>query len=219
LADVYAQLAVLHVEMGQTAQAKRDEMRALQIREAMGNQVAIAFSWKDMAGLFTVERKPKEAAGYAQKAYDVLAHRPEVDADDRVAVTESLGFALTAVRNCERGIPILKDAIELSKSSYGADSRNQGYAEYLLGFGYWHCGNRDQAAVWFERGTTLMKADFGWDRDLYLNSMKNYARFLRENGQVEAAVSAEAVVHRAEALVEAQTLGGRTEGFRSAASQ
>ena len=61
-----------------------------------------------------------------------------------------------------------------------------------------------------------MKADFGWDRSLYLNAMRQYARFLRESGQLEAAVNAEAVVNQADAVVDARTLTGMTEGFRSA---
>ena len=114
---------------------------------------------------------------------------------------------------------MLKDAVELSISSFGDDSPKLGYPEYVLGFGYWHCGEWGRAAEWLNRGTTRMKADFGWDRSLYLNAMRQYARFLRQSGQLEAAISAETVVNQADALVDARTLSGMAQGFRSAGAR
>jgi tetratricopeptide (TPR) repeat protein len=216
LALELGQLGVLHVQMKNIDQAHRDEMQALRVREAIGDPIGIALTWNDIAGLYDEEHKFRKALDYGQKAYAALANRTELEPDDRIAVRQTLGYALTATRNCDVGIPILKDALELSISSFGPENSKLGYAEYVLGFGYWHCGEWGRAADWLERGTTRMKADFGWNRSLYLNAMRQYARFLRESGQLEAAVNAEAVVNQADAVVDARTLTGMTEGFRSA---
>jgi tetratricopeptide (TPR) repeat protein len=221
LADEFGLLAVLHVVMGEIGQAERDEMRAMQARQAQGDPLGIALTEDDLAGLYNEERKFKKALDYAQKAFAALADRTDVSAVDRIAVRETLGFALIGTRSCEQGIAMLKDGLDLSNISLGADSVKQGYAEYVLGFGYWHCGNRDQAAAWMGHGTTRMsmKADFGWDRGIYVNAMSQYARFLRETGQQEAAVAAETVVHQAQSVVDANALTGRAEGFRSTGSK
>ncbi len=219
LASELGQLGVLHVQMKSIGQAERDEMQALRVREALGDQIGIALSWNDIAGLYDEQHKFTKAVDYGQKAYDVLANRTELKPDDRIAVRQTLGYALTAIRNCDVGIPMLKDALELSISSFGPEDPKLGYSEYLLGFGYWHCGEWGRAADWLERGTTRMKADFGWNRSLYLNAMQQYARFLRESGQLEAAVNAETVVNQADAVVDARTLTGMTKGLRSASSK
>ncbi len=219
LALELGQLAVLHVQMGEMGQADRDEMKALRIREALGDPVGTALTWKDIAGLYDEKHQFKKAVEYGNKAYAVLANRTDVSPYDRVSVRQMLGYALTASHNCDQGLPMLKDAVELSINSFGEGSPRLGYTEYALGHGYWQCGERSRAAEWLDRGTTRMKADFGWDRSLYLNAMRQYSRFLREGGQLEAALSAEAVVNQANAIVDARTLSPATEGFRPAGAR
>jgi len=215
LAFEIGQLATLHLQMGNTRQAEREEMRALQIREAVGDPVGIAEAEKELAGLFTAERNFKKALDYAEGAYAVLTDRPEVKPEDRIAIQYTLGFALTGVRSCDRGMALLKDAVALTRKDPGPDSLHLGYAEYLLGFGYWQCGDTDRASEWLQRGTTDMKADFGWDRAIYIDAMRQYAHFLRKTGHQDAAESAQAVVNQAEAVVDARTLTDRAAGFRS----
>ncbi len=219
LGDELAQLAVVHVELMKFKQAEQDEMEALQIRGSLGDPVGIAFTWRDLAGLYSVEHKFKKAADYGQRAYDVLGNRADVSADDRVAVRQALGYAMTNVKNCGQGILALKDALELARRSFGDLVTKTGYAEYVLGIGYWHCGDRDHAAEWLHRGTADMKADFGWDRSIYLNAMNQYALFLRSTGQLEAAADAQAVVNQAGATVDAQSLTRRAEGFRESGAK
>lgn len=218
LAEEIGQLAVLHVALNKTREAEKEELQALHIREAVAEPVGIARAQSALAGLYDEERKFAEAADYANKAYEVLADRPDVAVADRIGVRHTLGFALTGMRNCDRGIQVLKEGHELAQNSPEIGMATLGYSEYVLGYGYWHCGDPTNAATWLERGTTDMKADFGWEHAAYVNVMKQYARFLRESGQQDAAVSAEAVVHQAQSIVDASTLADRTSGFRSSGS-
>jgi tetratricopeptide (TPR) repeat protein len=219
LAEEIDQLAVLDVAMGKMGQAEKDELREMQIREKGADPVGIALAQNSLAGMYDEERKFAKALVYAERAYDTLANRADVRAPDRIRTEQTLGFALTGTRNCDRGIELLKDAFELARSSPEVNSLEVGYSEYVLGFGYWHCGDRGHASEWLERGTTDMRADYGWDKLMYVNAMKQFARFLRENGQREAAESAEAVVNQAESVVDASALTGRAEGFRPAGSK
>lgn len=219
LADEVEQLAILDSAMGKMRQAEKDEIRNMQIREALANPVGIALAQDSLAGLYDVERKFAKALDYAERAYGVLANRADVSVLDRIAVMQSLGFALTGMRNCDRGIELLKDALRLARTSPEVSSLKVAYSEYLLGFGYWHCRDRGRASEWLERGTTDLRADYGWNRFVYVNAMKEYARFLRENGQREAAKSVESVVNQAESVVDVNALTGRAEGFRSTGSK
>jgi tetratricopeptide (TPR) repeat protein len=215
LADVTEQMAALHLAMNKVPEAEKEEIGAFKIRQAVGDPVGIALAESTLAGLYDEERKFAKAADYAGKAYDVLANRQDVSALDRIGVRHTLGFALTGMRDCDRGIEVLKEGLDLAKTTPGIEPTSVGYGEYVLGYGYWHCGDRDHASLWMERGTTDMRAEFGWGHAIYVNAMKQYARFLRESGRQDAAVSAEAVVNQAESVVDAGALTGRTEGFRA----
>jgi tetratricopeptide (TPR) repeat protein len=219
LANETGQLALLQMAMGNMREAEKDEKRTLQIREALADPVGIALTQGDLAGVYNAERKFTKALGYAEKAYDVVAGRTDVSAANRIGVLQALGYALTVTRDCDRGTKILKDALHLTHSNLGAGTNSMGYSEFLLGFGYWQCGDREAASEWMKRGTTDLSSSYGMGHAAYLGAMTQYARFLGESGQPEAAMSAEAVVHAAESVVDASTLTGRTEVFQSAPSR
>jgi putative component of toxin-antitoxin plasmid stabilization module len=54
-------------------------------------------------------------------------------------------------------------------------------------------------------GIERMKIDLGWGHAIYLNSMREYAVFLRRSGQLEEAASAQSEVRRAESIVDARS--------------
>jgi tetratricopeptide (TPR) repeat protein len=219
LAEEIGHLAVLHIAMGELRKAEKNQMEALAIRESVGDPVGIALTWSDLADLYIKQRQYKKALDYAQRAMDVLAGRPDVRASDRIAVRQTLAFALCGAGNCEKAIPLLKDAIDLSKSSFGVDSLPVGINEYLLGYAYWQSGNMHDAGEWMGRGIARMKVDLGWGHSIYINALRQYAKFLRKAGQAEAAASAEREINQAEALVDARTFTARTDAFRSTAWQ
>jgi tetratricopeptide (TPR) repeat protein len=215
LADEMAQLAVVHVAMNKVKQAEKDVSGALQLREKVGEPVGIALAESALAGFYEEEGKYAKALDLSEKAYAALANHGEMETHDRIEIRHTLGFALTATGNCTRGIGILQDARTIARDSPELSLPTLGFAEYVLGVGYWRCGDRINASRWLDRGTTDMKADFGWDRALYLSAMQQYARFLRKDGQLEAAVSAEAIVNQAKSVVDANTLADGAQGVRA----
>lgn len=214
LAQEFGQLCALHLQMGKRKQAERDQRQALQVRESVGRPIGIALAETELANVYDDGQNFKKAAGHARRAFDLIRDQPGVKTFDLLDVRWTLGFNLTSLKDCAEGVPILKDSLDIAKSTFGNGSREMAYAEYELGYGYWLCGKRGQAAEFLKSGTTGMKADTGWSRIIYLHAMSHYARFLRENGEPEAAASAEAVVHQAEAVVDVRTLTGRSQGFQ-----
>lgn len=219
LADAIGHLAVLHIAMGEMRQAEKDDFEALRISESMGNPVGVALTWTDLADVDIKQRHYKQALDYAQRAMAVLAENPKVDVADRIVVRQTLAYALCGLKECGQAIPILKDAIEMEKSSYGADSLMVGTGYYLLGYTYWQNGDMEDAAELMARGTARMKVDLGWGHTIYLNAMTQYARFLRQRGQKEAAASAEREVKMANAVVDARSLTTSSSAFAGAGSR
>jgi tetratricopeptide (TPR) repeat protein len=215
LAEEYSQLSMLHGAMGKLRETEKDQKQELRIREAAGDPVGIALAWDDMAALYYAQRKFKNAVDYARKAYAVLANRPGVSVDTRIAVRQALAFALSGVHNYQQSIPILEDALALSRSVYGEDSLHTGVEAFMLGYTYWQSGDKPNAAVWMGRGIARMKVDLGWGHSIYLNSMGQYARFLRQNGEVEEAASAESELRRAQDDVDARAFTGMSSALLS----
>jgi tetratricopeptide (TPR) repeat protein len=203
LADAIGHLAVLHIAMGEMRQAEKDDFEALRIRESMGDPVGVALTWTGLADVDIKQRHYKQALDYAQRVMAVLAENPKV----------------CGLKECGQAIPILKDAIEMEKSSYGADS-------LMVGTGYLSSrihilanGDMEDAAELMARGTARMKVDLGWGHTIYLNAMTQYARFLRQRGQKEAAATAEREIKMANAVVDARSLTTSSSAFAAAGSR
>jgi tetratricopeptide (TPR) repeat protein len=219
LAEATSDLARLHLSMGEFRQAEREESESLRLRERVGDPVAIARSWNQLAAVYLKRHQNKKAMEFAQKAMGVLGDGPRVDPVDRIGVRFTLAKALCESRECGRAIPLLKEAIELSKDTYGTDGLPVGFCNFLLGYAYWRSGDMDEASVWMERGTTGMKAELGWGHPGYLDALTQYAEFLRERGRKEAAVAVEREVKQAQAVVDVRALGTRPGAFGVAGSR
>ena len=219
LADAVGHLAVLHIAMGDPRQAEKDDFEALRIRESVGDPVRVALTWTNLAAVYVRERRPKKALDYAQKAMAVLADDPKVEVADRIEVRHALAYALCALKECGQAIPLLKEALALQASVYGADSLLVGTGTYLLGYTYWQNGEMDKAAYCMGRGTARMKVELGWGHTIYLNAMTQYAKFLRERGQMEAATTAEREIKMANAVVDARTLSASPNAFLAAGAR
>jgi tetratricopeptide (TPR) repeat protein len=215
LAEEIGHLTVLHIAMDELREAEKDQMRALKIRETVGDPVGMALTWNDLADLYVKQRQFKKAVDYGQRAMDVLGARPDVSADDRIAVRQTLAFALSGARDYPRAIQLLKDAVELSKSSFGADSLQVRIDDYLLGYAYWKSGDKPDAAECMRRGITRMKVDLGWGQVIYVNAIRQYAQFLHDSGQAEEAALAKREVRQAEVVVDARAFTGRPAEFRT----
>ncbi len=209
LAVATKDLSMLHIAMGALGDAEKEGLEALRIRERMGDPVAIADSWSELASVYLRRREYNKAVEIGQKAMDVLDGGPGVETVDRIALRFTVARALCESRECPKAIPLLKQSIELSEGAYGKDGLPVGLGYYLLGYAYWHTGDMAGAAEWMERGTTRMKVELGWGHPTYLDALGQYALFLRARGRTEDAAAVEREVRRAEAVVDVRSLAAR----------
>jgi tetratricopeptide (TPR) repeat protein len=209
LADEIGQLAVLHLVMGDLKHAEKGQMEALAIREQIGDPVSLALTWKDLASLYIWQRQFSKALDYARRAMPVLASNPAVQAGDRIAIRQTLASALCDMRQCDRAIPLLQQALSLASDNFGADSLAVGVDTYLLGYTYWQNGQMDEAADYMQRGVERMKQDWDWGYTLYINAVAQYAKFLRKRGQAESAALEERELRHMTETVDARSFAGR----------
>jgi len=202
LAETLTRLATLHCLMGNLGQAEKDDLRALKVRTQLGDPIAIALAWNDLADVYYRQRHFSRSADYARQAIAVLADDPKVDVANRIAVRQTLAHALCATQDCDQAIPILKDALQIAKTAYGAESLEAGIATYELGNAAWQNHDLDDAATWLAAGVARMKLDLGSGHRLYINALWEYVRFLRQRGQVEQADAAEREMRIAAAVVD-----------------
>jgi len=209
LADAIGVLATLHVVMDKAHQAENEHLEALKIRESVGDPIGIAETENDLAAVNVKLGRYRQAAEYAQKAEAAIGDDPKAPPDARIAVRETLANALCGFHQCDRAIPLLQDAIRLGRESFGPDSLSVGVATYILGYAEWHNGNQVLAEELMKRGTDRMRADFGWGHAIYVNAMAQYAKLLRQRGEVEAASAAQREVRQAADVVDARSFTRR----------
>jgi tetratricopeptide (TPR) repeat protein len=219
LAAELGHLGMLHSAMDQTGEAEKETLEALRIRESIGDPVGIALASSDLAAVYIKQHHYKKALDPAQKANDILAQEKgtsqvananlagnlQADPADRIAVRQTLAYALCGIHQCDRAIPLLQDAAKLASDSFGPDSLSVGCANFLLGSTYWHAGDMDNAAIWMQRGIQRMKVDMSWGHFVYLSAVAQYAAFLRKRGQTEAASAAELELRQARSVVDARS--------------
>lgn len=215
LAEEYNILSTMHGLAGDLRQAEKDEKDALAVREKIGDPLGTALTWTDIAGLYCEEHHYEKALEYAQKSYDVLANHTDMKPTNHVAVLQTMAFALCGVHQCSKGVPIMKAALEESRSAFGPDSLSAAAQGFALGYVYWKNGDNTEAAEWMRESLVRIKSYLGWGAPLYVNSIKQYARFLHETGERDEARNTEAEIHIIESVVDARSLTTRNTGFLS----
>ena len=205
-ATALAELAVLHTTIGESHKSLKENREAIVLFEQAGDVRDAAYQRADLANAETTEGHFREAVNDAQKGLEALGDDPTATVTERIGLHQALGYALAKSGRCQEAIPALQETVELAKSGFGDDSLTVGIEYYILGHVAWTCGDPAGAANWMQWGIERMKPDLGWGHVIYLDSVSEYAKFLRERGQMERADAEEREVRMAHALVDVRTM-------------
>lgn len=211
LASDLSQLGGLHVVMGKLRESEKEEMEGLRIREKLGDRLQIARTWNDLAELFIARQQFKKARDIAQKAVAEFVANSQADVSDRTVARSALSMAMCYLKDCPSAIPLLKDAIAEGKTYLRPDDFPIAFGDYLLGYAYWKSGKMADAAQHMQDGVAAMSQQLGWGHPAYLNALKQYEQFLRENRQVDAADLIRRRIRQAEAVVDVHSI--ETQGM------
>jgi tetratricopeptide (TPR) repeat protein len=217
LATAIGQLASLHVTMGKFREGERETQEALKLGENVGDPLLIARSRDDLAILYLAKQKYQKARDLARQAEAEFVKNVRADVLDRLAARFTLAEALCNLKDCPSAIPLLKAALDETKTALRPDDFTVGLNNFLLGYAYWKSGDISGAGEYMARGTDKMSLQLGWGHPSYLKALKCYAQFLHENRQLEAANVVERRIRQAEAVVDVhsiQTAQGMSDGLR-----
>jgi tetratricopeptide (TPR) repeat protein len=202
-------LGLLHAEQGRLHEAEKEQLEALRLRESLGDSLDIARSWSSLSGLYFKEHKYRVSREFAQRAMEEFSANNNADVVDKISSRLYLSMAMCYSKDCPAAVPVLKDAIDMAKSSYKSTDFPVGEGKFLLGFAYWKAGDTARASAYMQEGTAIMKVQLGWGHPSYLNALGNYARFLRENRREDDAEAVEREIRQAESVVDVRSLPTR----------
>jgi tetratricopeptide (TPR) repeat protein len=206
LATAIGQLASLHVTMGKFREGERENQEALRLGENLGDPLQIARSRDDLAILYLAKQKYQKARDLARQAEAEFAKNVRADVLDRITTRFTLAEALCNLKDCPSAIPLLKAALEETKSAQLLDDFTVGMNSFLLGYAYWKSGDMSGAGEYMARGTDRMSLQLGWGHPAFLKALRCYAQFLHENRQSEAANVVERRIRQAEAVVDVHSI-------------
>lgn len=184
----------------------QDQTQPLRIWEKLGDRIELALAWNDVAELDIRLGKFRDALTYARKAMDSVGWDAPVSARDRIAVRQTLGFALCGSGRASEAVPLMKEAMQVAQATSGAESLDMGVAEYSLGFSYWRTGDVPNAGKWMRQGLALLEANREWGRGPYLHAMTQYATFLQQQGRTDEALSMEREIRIENSIIDVSAL-------------
>jgi tetratricopeptide (TPR) repeat protein len=209
LATELSDLGLMHAEQDKLRDAEKEELEALSIRGSLGDSLEIARSWNSLSGLYFKERKYAAAREFARRAMVEFSVDQQADVIDGITSRLNLSVAMCYLKDCPAAVPLLKEVINMAKSSFKSTDFPVGEGKFLLGFAYWKSGDVTQASEYMQEGTTIMREQLGWGHPTYLNALGHYARFLRENRRGGEAEVVERQIRQAEMVVDVRSMPAR----------
>jgi tetratricopeptide (TPR) repeat protein len=213
LATAVSQLGSLHVAMGRLRDSEKEELEALRLREKVNDRLQIARSWSDLATLSIAQHKFEKARDYAQNAIAEFVVNKRAGVIDRVTARYALSIALCYLKEYASAIPLLKVAIDDARAELNMFDFPIGLGDFLLGYSYWKSGDLSDAGPYMQSGMAAMSAQLGWGHPGYVSAMKQYAKYLHESKNVEAASVIDRQIRQAEAVVDVHSIQAVQGGF------
>lgn len=206
LATAVSQLGSLHVAIGRLRDSEREELEALKLREKLDDRLQIARSWSDLAALSLAQHKFEKARDYAQKAVTEFVANEQAGVVDRITARYTLALAFCYLKENASAIPLLKAAIDDARAKLEMNDFPIGLGDFLLGYAYWKSGDLSDAGPHMQRGMAGMSAQLGWGHPAYVSALKQYAKFLHESKNLEAASIVDRQIRQAEAVVDVHSI-------------
>jgi tetratricopeptide (TPR) repeat protein len=206
LATVIGELGSLHIAMGKLRDSEKEEKEALKIRQSFGDPLQIARSQNDLAILYLTKQNYRKAKDFAQAAEAELATDERASVTDRMIAQLILSEALCYLKECVSAIPLLKANLEAAKTKMSSNDFPIGVSKFLLGFGYWKSGDMSRAEEYLRDGIAQMGIQLGWGHPTYVRALRQYALFLHETHQMEAASAVERSIRQSEAVVDVHSI-------------
>ncbi len=149
-------LGALYLTYGRI-DARNCMLKALAIRQQLGDQTNIAISLQHLADLDVARRKFKDAESEASEAYQTLSAPGAHNGPATVSALLTLAFARCKQDACAQGIQDAEHAVDIARTTLRPDSVQFGITLVTLGFAQWKTGQPQQAETTMLSGLKIIK--------------------------------------------------------------
>jgi tetratricopeptide (TPR) repeat protein len=225
-ATVLDNLGSLYLETGRPNEAENYGNEALRVREALGDQLAIASSQHHLAEVFLVKRRFGDAEKEASMALEAQAAADDPDAGDRVGALLTRTYARCFSGKCAEGLQDAEQAMAIARTGFQPDSVPAAHIWLALGLAQWKTGAVEDADTSMRRGIEILRTRMSPADPLLLGALTQYSTYLEAVHRKPEARRVEEEVARENRQSEPCTTctvsiyglanGGSANGFRQA---
>lgn len=180
--------AGLYVDLGQLDVAVPMCLKALRLRQKIGEHTETAISLMQLAQLALARHRVREAHKYLQQASEQIESAADLTDDDKALLLETQGSLALAEHKASAAIPLYQHALEVVKQSRGEQHWLVGWEYMLLGNANAESGDLNVALADMRNGIAILDHALGKGNPKSLVAELAYARVLDRIGlRVEAA--------------------------------
>jgi tetratricopeptide (TPR) repeat protein len=180
--------ARLYSEVGQLDAAKSMWLKALELRQELGDHAATLHSLTDLAGLALSQNNVRQAREYLKSASDEMKLAPDLVADDYAVISETRGWLAMAEGRTPAAVMEYQRALELSEGIHGDQHWLTGWEHMLLGKAYARAGDTRSALSNMQQGLSILEHALGPKNPKYFVSQIAYSKVLDQAGSHAEAV-------------------------------
>lgn len=181
-------LGRLNTELGQLQAAESMWLKALHLRQQLGDHAATTGSLTDLAGLALARNNTKQARKYLKQAADESKLADDLIDGDFALLAETRGWLALAERRAAEAVQQYQLALEFCERANGKQHWLTGWEHMLRGKAYAQEGDTQHALADMQQGLTILEHTLGRKNPKYFISEIAYSQVLEQSGSHTEAV-------------------------------
>jgi tetratricopeptide (TPR) repeat protein len=177
----------LYGDAGHLDVAEAMWLKALQLRQQVGDHAAVMRSLTNLAEAMIAQKRQHQAAGYLKRASVELKSAPDLTDDDFALFFEAQAWLALSEGHSFVAVDYFQRALEISRRTRGEDHWLTGWGHILRGKAYAQSGNLNASLADMQEGLTILDRALGRKSLKYVAAELAYSRILDQSGSHEEA--------------------------------
>ena len=190
LSDIYAELGLLHKELGEVTEAKDFQHLALEIRkEKLGpHHIKVADSYRNLGRVCYVSRELKKAEDYYEQALEIQKEQLDANHVDIAETYNKLGELFFLTNDLAKAKDYYERALEIQKLQLDRNHVDVSKTYNNLGNVYCEKDDLEKAMNYYQRSLEIGKKQLGSHHIEVAVSYGNLGRVFEIKGDLEKAL-------------------------------
>jgi tetratricopeptide (TPR) repeat protein len=189
--------AGLYGETGQFDRAMPIWLKALQLRQKIGDHAAVAHSFVNLAGVALGENQVHKAKQYLRQASDEMKLARDLTDDDLALFFETQGWLALDEGNPSLAVDDYRHALELCVRVHGQEHWLAGWETILRGRAYLQSGDKNRGLADMRDGLAIIGHALGQENPKYVVAELAYSHALDQAGSHAEAAHLKAAAEQA----------------------